>query len=146
MQEAGMGKAGRALVTISDDEGRETLVQVLAACDLEPIVCSSIGEVRTIVASEAADIVFCEYATLADGSFDDFPRSLHSGELRPPVIVCSRLYDPTAYLEVMDRGAFDYIVYPYRTDGVRWVLGTALCRSHGPALESKVNSRRATCA
>jgi hypothetical protein len=28
-------------------------------------------------------------------------------------------------LDVMCRGAFDFIVYPYRTDDVRWILGTA---------------------
>jgi hypothetical protein len=35
------------------------------------------------------------------------------------MIVCSRLYDPAVYLDVMYRGAFDFIVYPYPADEVR---------------------------
>ena len=120
-----MMRAGRALVAIADRENREALIQVLDECGLEPVSCSTIGEVRAILASEANDVLFCDTA-FADSSFDDLPRAVSSGELKPPVIVCSRLYDPAVYLEVMNRGAFDFIVYPYRTDDVRWIVGTAL--------------------
>ena len=41
----------------------------------------------------------------------------------------SRFYDSAMYLEVIQRGAFDYIVYPYGTDDVRWILGSVLRRS-----------------
>ena len=104
-------------MVISDRENRQALVQVLAACGLEPILCSTIGEVRAILASETRGVVFCDVA-FADGSFAGFPRAI-SRELRAPVIVCSRLYDPAVYLDVMYRGAFDFIVYPYPADEVR---------------------------
>jgi DNA-binding NtrC family response regulator len=123
-----MIKAGRALVAISDRENREALVQALPAYGFEPVVCSSPGEVREILASEVTDVLLCD-TTFADTSFADLPRDISSGELRPPVIVCSRFYDPAIYLEVIYRGAFDYIVYPYHTDDVRWILGTAFRRS-----------------
>jgi DNA-binding NtrC family response regulator len=98
-----MGKAGRAVVAISDRENRDALLQALAACDFEPIFCSTPGEVRAVLASEAVDVLFCDNA-FADGSFDDLPRDIRSGQLRPPVIVCSRFYDPAIYLEVIYRG------------------------------------------
>ena len=140
-----MMRAGRALVAIADRENREALIQVLDVCGLEPVFCSTIGEVRALLASEATDVLFCD-TVFADSIFDDLPRAISSGELRPPVVVCSRLYHPAVYLEVMDRGAFDYIVYPYRTDGVRWILGTALRKSAERPPKPKVNSRRAMCA
>ena len=77
---------------------------------------------------EATDVLFCDTAFVESG-FDDLPRAVRSGELRPPVIVCSRFYDSAMYLEVIQRGAFDYIVYPYGTDDVRWILGSVLHRS-----------------
>jgi DNA-binding NtrC family response regulator len=138
-----MGKAARALVAISDRENREALVQALAACGFEPIFCSTLDEVRAILASEATDVLFCDNA-FADSSFDDLPRDVSSGELRPLVIVCSRVYDPAIYLEVVYRGAFDFIIYPYRTDEVRWILGTAFRISCEPAPKPKVNSGRVT--
>ena len=138
-------RAGRALVAIADRGNREALIQVLAMCGLEPISCSTLGEVRAILASEADDVVFCDRA-FADGCFDDFPRAISSGKLRTPVIVCSRLYDPAVYLDVMNRGAFDFIVYPYRTDEVRWILDTAFRRSSMSATVRKVNPQRAISA
>ena len=42
------------------------------------------------------------------------------------MIVCSRFYDSAMYLEVIQRGAFDYIVYPYGSDDVLWILGSVL--------------------
>jgi DNA-binding NtrC family response regulator len=140
-----MANPGRALVAVSERENREALVQALAACGFEPICCLTIGEVRAILASEADDVVFCDNAS-ADGSFDDLPRAISSGKLRAPVIVCSRLYDPALYLDAMNRGAFDYIVYPYRTDDVQWILGTVLRRCPELAPKPKVNSGCATSA
>jgi len=123
-----MGRAGKALVAIADCENREALVQALPGCGFEPVVCSTLGEVREILASETTDVLLCDTA-FADASLDDLPRDISSGELTPPVIVCSPFYDPAIYLEAIYRGAFDYIVYPYGTDEVRWILGTALRRS-----------------
>jgi DNA-binding NtrC family response regulator len=140
-----MIKAGRALVAISDPENRETLVQILAACGLEPIFCSSPAEVRALLESEAPDVLFCD-AAFAEGSFDDLPRALGSERLRTPVIVCSPLYDPAVYLDVMNRGAFDFIACPYRTDDVKWILGTAFRRCAEPARKPQANSGRAISA
>jgi DNA-binding NtrC family response regulator len=133
-----MTKAGRALVVISERENRESLVQVLAACGLEPMVCSTAGEARAALESEAPDVLFCDEA-FAGGSFDELPRVLGSGRLRVPVVVCAELYDPGVYLDVMNRGAFDFIVYPYRTEDVKWILATAFRRRPEPAQESKAD-------
>ena len=137
-----MTRAGRALVAIADRENREALIQVLDGCGLKQVFCSTIGEVRVLLASEATDVLFCDTA-FADSIFDDLPRAASSGESRARVIVCSRLYDPAVYLEVMNRGAFDFIVYPYRTDEVKWVVGTARRKYLESALQVPANSRRA---
>jgi DNA-binding NtrC family response regulator len=133
-----MMTSARALVAIADRENREALIQVLEVFGLEPISCSTIDEVRAILASGAEDVVFCDTAFAYD-TFDNLPRSISSGELIAPVIVCSRFYDPAVYLEVMYRGAFDFIVFPYRTDEVRWILDTAFRRSSesAPKLKSE---------
>jgi len=138
-----MTKAGRALVAISDRENRESLVQVLAACGLEPVSCSTPAEARAIMESEALDVLFCD-AAFAYGSFEDLPHARGSGKLRIPVVVCSPLYDPAVYLDVMNRGAFDFITFPYRTHEVKWILGTALRRCPEPTSKPQTNRGRAT--
>ena len=120
-------------------------MQVLEACGLEPTSCSTIDEVRAILTLETDDVVFCDTAFAHDG-FEELPRANSSGELIAPVIVCSRLYDPAVYLEVMYRGAFDFIVYPYRTDEVRWVLDTAFRRPSESAPRLKAEPGRVTSA
>jgi len=140
-----MAKAGRALVAVSDRENRESLIQVLAACGLEPVFCLTAAEVREVLKSEAPDVLFCDTAFF-DGRFDDLPRAMGSGRLSAPVIVCSRLYDSAVYLDVMNRGAFDFIACPYRTDDVKWILGTAFRRSPEPARKPKSNSGLAISA
>ena len=138
-----MTKAGRALVAMSDCQNRESLVQALAACGLEPIFCSTPAEVRALLESEAPDVLFCDTA-FADGSYEDLPHARGSGKLRIPVIVCSPLYDPAVYLDVMNRGAFDFITFPYRTHEVTWILGTALRRCPEPTSKPQTNWGRAT--
>ena len=138
-----MTKAGRALVAISDCQNRESLVQALAACGLELIFCSTPAEARAILESEELDVLFCD-AAFADGSFEDLPHARGSGKLRIPVIVCSPLYDPAVYLDVMNRGAFDFIVYPYRSEDVKWILATAFRRCPEPTSKPQTNWGRAT--
>jgi DNA-binding NtrC family response regulator len=140
-----MTKAGRALVAISDRENRESLVQVLAACGLELIFCSTAAVIRAVLESEEPDVLFCDTAFF-DGSFNDLPRALDSRRLSTPVIVCSLVYDPAVYLDVMNRGAFDFIAYPYWTHDVKWILGTAFRRCPEPARKPKSNSGRAISA
>ena len=100
---------------------------------------------RAVLQSGAADVLFCDTAFF-DGRFDDLPRAFGSGRLRISVIVCSPLYDPAVYLDVMNRGAFDFIVYPYRTDDVNWILATAFRRSPEPAPKPLANWNRAVAA
>ncbi len=137
-----MTRAGRALVAIADRENREALIQVLELCGLEPITCSTVGEISAILASEANDLLFCDTA-FADSNFEDLPHTMSSGKLSTPVLVCSRFDDADVYLDVMNRGAFDFIVYPYRTDEVKWVVGTARRKYLESALQVPANSRRA---
>jgi len=122
-----MADVQRALVVLSDPDSREAIPLILATCGIEPVLCSTISEARKSLSSQPADVVFCE-TSLADGSFEELLHGLRSGEPCPPVIVCSRQYDPALYLDLMDRGAFDFIAYPYRTEDVRWILGTAFLR------------------
>jgi DNA-binding NtrC family response regulator len=97
-----MAKSARALAVFSDHDSREAIFQILTACGIESIFCSTIGEARMMLRSEGADIVFCE-TSFADGSFENVLRARSSGEPIPPVLVCSRLYGPAVYLAGFQR-------------------------------------------
>ena len=132
-------------MAIADRESREALIQVLDACGLKQVFCSTVGEIGALLASEATDVLFCDTA-FVDRILNDLPRAASSGESRTRVIVCSRFYDPAVYLDVMNRGAFDFIAYPYRTDDVKWVVGTAFRRSSESPPRLKAEPGRVTSA
>ena len=127
-----MQKGPRALAVLSDPLNRETIFRSLVACGIEPVLCSTLREAQASLSSGPADVVFCE-SSLSDGSFEDLLSALASGEPSPPVIVCARFYQPALYLDLMDRGAFDFIEYPYHTEEMRWILVTAFQRDSNPA-------------
>lgn len=140
-----MLKGARVLVVISDRGSRKALVQVLESHGLEPIHCSTVNEARAILATERIDVVFCE-AIFADGSVDDLLLAVGLMTLTALVIVCSPLYDPAAYLDVMNRGVFDFIVCPFRTDDVQRILGAVSRRHSEPMLKPRANTECATSA
>ncbi len=113
---------------LSDSHIREAIFQILVTCRIKPVLCSTLSEARASLSSEPAEVVFCE-TSFADGRFEDLLLAVGSDELGPPVIVCARFYDPALYLDLMDRGAFDFVVCPCRFEEMRWVLDTALRRS-----------------
>jgi DNA-binding NtrC family response regulator len=104
------------------------------------------GSFAGAITQKIGRLDLADQGTLFLDDVGDIPLELQPKLLSTPVIVCAPLFDPAVYLDVMNRGAFDFMAYPYRTDEVNWILDTAFRRRAEPARKSKANSGRAISA
>jgi DNA-binding NtrC family response regulator len=118
-------RLGRALIALAETQDGKSLARILAECGFEPVLCSSAGEAREAIASGTIRIVFCGEG-IAGGGCRDVLRAAHSGGRNIPVIVCSRLYNTRDYLNVMEMGAYDFLISPYDKTNVAWIAEGAL--------------------
>lgn len=120
-----MKNRSQALVAVPDVRGRTALASALETKGLDPLFASTLDEAKTILRHEAVAVVFCQQR-LADGGFEDV--LAENAKLTPniPIIVCSPSDDSSLYIDVMSRGAFDFIAFPYSRHEIDWVLSCAL--------------------
>lgn len=114
-----------ALLAIGDEDDRETLRWLVAECGVQPMPCSTLQEAKTLLASHAIGLAFCD-DRLSDGDYTDFLGAVRSSRRPMPVVVCSRQLDTSLYLDAMELGAYDFMVRPYTKDDVAWIVEGAL--------------------
>lgn len=117
----------RVLLASCGDECAQALARLLAQRGFETLPCFTIPELKSALASQRIDLVFCA-TQLHDGSFRDALQALTSSQAGPPVVVFSRVGEPDEYLEAMRLGAFDFIAPPYRAREVDWIVSNAIGR------------------
>lgn len=120
-----MKNRAQALVAVPDMRGRAAVAGALETKGLDPLFASTLGEARTILKHEPIAVVFCQ-SRLEDGGFEDVLAENAKSTLNIPVVVCSPSDDSAVYMDVMSRGAFDFIAFPYSRHEIDWVLSCAL--------------------
>ena len=78
--------------------------------------------------SEAFDAVFCDW-DCADGTWKDVLSKLKELNLQIPFVVLSRCGCEKEWVEVLEAGAFDFLVPPYTSSQILGVLEHALASS-----------------
>jgi DNA-binding NtrC family response regulator len=91
---------------------------------MQPVPSSSLKEAQFLLARRETALAIC-HASSRDGTFRDLLGAVGKVS-NVPIIVCGDFYDPRLYLEAMELGAFDYVTYPYHSEGVKWIVGKAL--------------------
>lgn len=114
----------QVLLVCSDPEGRGALAEVVAHFGVTTVSASSVREALATLAREPIRLVLCD-ARLPDGNVRDILAASRTAR-DVSVVVASRLDSWDEYLEAMRWGAFDYIVYPFRREEVKWILEKAL--------------------
>lgn len=114
-----------ALVAVRDARGRNALLSTLESRGLVPVCASTLGEARSILSHERVAVIFCQ-SRLEDGGFEDVLAEKSMRSPGVPVVVCSPSPDSESYLDVMSRGAFDFIAFPYARKEIEWILTCAL--------------------
>jgi DNA-binding NtrC family response regulator len=119
-------KEGRkALMLAVDPDASECIGEVLERCGFEPVLLSTIAELRSCIRKSGTSVVVCE-EVLLDGNYKEVLRVSRDVGGHIPVVVFSRLADWGQYLEAIRLGAFDCLRYPFRTGELRWVVNRAL--------------------
>ena len=108
---------------IGNDDGAEVaeiLAQFAAVTQVLTVPTTLPKEER-----EAYDVVFCDW-NCADGTWHDVLLRLKELSLQVPLVVLSRCGCEKEWVEVLEAGAFDFLVPPYTTTQILAVLEHAL--------------------
>jgi DNA-binding NtrC family response regulator len=114
----------KALMLAIDPGASQCIGEVLERCGFEPVLLSTVAELRSCIRKSGISVVVCE-EVLLDGNYKEVLRISRSvGHIA--VVVFSRLTDWDQYLEAIRLGAFDCLRYPFRTGELRWIVNRAL--------------------
>ena len=108
---------------------RSPLLKQLQACNLDVRPASDCSEARQILERRPAVDVVLSDATLPDGDWSSVLEDLLRSRIDAELIVCSRLADTSLLCEVLQRGAYDLLVEPYRQDEVQRIVESAAARN-----------------
>lgn len=113
------------VIVSGDPEARQALANLLVKEALVCIPASTVKEAESILVREPVSLILCS-EELPDGGFRDVLRQAGRISGKVPVIVFSRLADWDRYLNVMQCGAFDYVLYPSPQGEIERVVQNAL--------------------
>jgi FixJ family two-component response regulator len=116
---------GKAVLVCQNDEVFGELRRVLEALGLEAVRVRRCKELQPRLQDLGVLAVFTE-ANLVDGRYTDVCRIASHPATPLPVIVVSPFVDVDLYLDSMESGASDFIVPPFFSTDVAYVLMTAL--------------------
>jgi DNA-binding NtrC family response regulator len=83
-------------------------------------------EAREVLRGPAAPRVVVTDLALSDGDWTDILRAANAAPAKTPVIVASRLLDIKLYLDVLDSGAHDFVVPPFSSSDLAYIIRTAI--------------------
>jgi FixJ family two-component response regulator len=124
-----MRPVAQALLVHNEEGSWRGLKALLEGLGFEVLRTRTCAETETALVSSAAPILIFTGTALTDGSWADVEALAANAQPPVPVIVVSRTVDIPLYLDVLERGASDFIVPPFRQAEVAHVIQGALLRS-----------------
>ena len=111
-------------------ERRLPLLEALESCGIDVLPVCNCNAARCVLETQLQMQVVLTDTALPDGDWRDALDIV--GQARPnvQVIVCSRLADPSLWIDVLEWGAYDLLVQPYQCEEVRRILEAASARSY----------------
>lgn len=113
----------QVLLVCPESAPRDAFAEVVAHLGLTMVVASSVREALATLSRDPIRLVLCD-AHPAGGDVREVLAACRTAR-DVPVVVASRLDSWDEYLKAMRWGAFDYIVYPFRREEVKWILEKA---------------------
>ncbi len=83
-------------------------------------------EARSLLGEPFVPNVVVTDLTLPDGDWSDILRAANAFSAKTPVIVVSRLLDIRLYLDVLERGAHDFVVPPISPSELAYIIRGAI--------------------
>jgi DNA-binding NtrC family response regulator len=106
-------------------ETQQAFASVLGQRGIAPILASTVREAQRILSRHSISLIFCS-DELPGGGVDAFIRQTSKPPAKVPVIVVSRFDDWERYLNFLQIGAFDYVLYPPSGSEIERVMWNAL--------------------
>ena len=113
------------LIACPDLACRERLVSLVKGKGLDAMFASKLTEASLLLKHAGITLVICQ-ASFEDGDYRELLRATVGIGAVPPVIVCADWYEPGAYVEAIELGAFAYLTFPFRRDGLEEAVDKAL--------------------
>ena len=113
------------LIVRSEAAQSEKISEIVRSLGLDPVVCTSLMDARTMVERQIFHIVLCD-DELPDCNLRTSVSVLAASTGGVPVIVLSHLADWDAFVRALGAGAFDYIVCPPEPVEAERILRLAL--------------------
>ena len=121
-----MAGVKRALVVHDQDEPLGQLERVLQNLNIEIVRAKTCGEALTALGQESPPRLVFTDVTLPDGTWRDVLRGATQKPAPADVILVSRLVDNSLYISALESGALDFVVPPFNSSDVAYVIGNAL--------------------
>ena len=106
-------------------ETQQAFASVLAPYGIAPIVASNVKEAQVILAGHPLSLIFCSDELPGDG-IDVMIRQTSQPSCKVPLVVVSRCDDWVRFLDFLQAGAFDYVLFPPKGEEIERVLKSAL--------------------
>ena len=114
------------IVVVSDSlETQQAFASVLGQWGLAPILAPTACEAEAILNRHHVSLIFCSDELPSDG-IDGLIRQTRRPQNKVPVVMVSRLDDWHCYLNFLQLGAFDYILYPPCGNEIERIVKNAL--------------------
>ena len=121
-----MAEQINALLVHSWDATFHDLARVLRSLGMEVTYTSNCREASRLLRKQGAtDLVFAG-TTLQDGGWADVLALAQQSKRYLPVIVVSQMADAGLYLDVIGKGAFDFVVPPFMISDLAHIVRSAI--------------------
>ncbi|MGH9469607.1 MAG: response regulator [Terriglobia bacterium] len=120
-----MSKDILALLVSSDPGPSEALQRALQHQSVETRRVRTCTEAKEVIDRETRpDVIFSD-TTVTDGTWADVLRMARKDNVKAEVVVVSRIADTKLYIDVMERGGFDFIAPPFSEADLAHVVQSA---------------------
>ena len=106
-------------------EVQQVFASVLGQCGVAPILTSTVKEAQTILCCHPISLIFCSDES-PGGGIDALIRQTSRPPGRVPGVVVSCFDDWPRYLNFLQAGAFDYVLYPPSGIHIERIVKSAL--------------------
>jgi DNA-binding NtrC family response regulator len=118
----------RVLLVYDKEDPVRNVEQSLLDQGMSTLHVRNCAEARAALREPAAPAVLFTDTVLADGTWADVLKAASAVPGSIPVIVVSRVIDIPLYLDVLESGAYDFIVPPLASADLAHIVGGALLK------------------
>jgi DNA-binding NtrC family response regulator len=117
-----------ALLVYDEEQPVRAVAQILRDQALSTRRVRNCSEATAALRDSDRPALVVTDASLPDGDWADVLKATGSGTYFPPLIVVSRLADIRLYLDVMESGAYDFVVPPLASADLAYIVRGALLK------------------